>query len=180
MARWRKTLRANDGSEIAEVAVILPIVLLFLLAILWFGRAYNIYTAITYAAREGAKVAVVGTGPSCATCGASAPTAADVATRVGQVLQAARMDPAQVQSYTPSPVPTAGTCPGGMSTASSNNVTVYSNAQLNAASTNPPACGVVVSFQYPFSFFLPNSAPPYGRSAFSLLLKADVQMQEEN
>ena len=179
MARWLKALRANDGAEIAEFAVVLPLVVLFLFAILWFGRAYNIYTTITYAAREGAKVAVVGTGPSCATCNPAAPTALDVYTRVSQVLQASHIDPLKVQSYAPNPAPAAGGC-GGMTTTSSGGVTLYTNAQLNAVTSIPPACGVVVSFQYPFNFLLVNAVPPFGTNAFNLRLKAAAQMQEEN
>ena len=37
-------LRLGDesGAEIAEVAVVLPIVFMFLLGIVWFGRAFNL------------------------------------------------------------------------------------------------------------------------------------------
>jgi Flp pilus assembly protein TadG len=183
MARWQQALRANDGSEIAEVAVILPIVLAILFAILWFGRAYNIYSTITYAAREGAQAAVVGTVPSCATCGAPptpAVAAANAAARVNDVLKASHIDTSKMATYTPNPVPGAGNCAGGPNTNISGNVTVYSNVQLNPGSTGPPACGVVVSFQYPFSFFLLNPVPPYGGSALNLQLKAVAQMQGEN
>jgi hypothetical protein len=179
VVRWLKVLRGNDGAEIAEFAVVLPVLLLFLFAIMWFGRAYNIYTTVTFAAREGAKVAVVGTGPSCATCNAATPTAADVYPRVQEVLAASHIDATQIQAYAPSPAPSAGAC-GGMTTTNSNGVTLYNNAQLNEATSNPPACGVVVSFQYPFKFFLLNAAPPFGTNKFNLQLKAAAQMQEEN
>ncbi len=66
----RLKIHRDDGSEIAEVAVILPIVIMFLLAIFWFGRAFNIYSTITHAAREGAIVAVQ---QNCATCGGTLP-----------------------------------------------------------------------------------------------------------
>jgi len=177
---WKNTLTADEGAEIAEVAMILPLVLLFLFGILWFGRAYNIYTTVTYAAREGAKVAALGVNPGCATCSPTAPAASDVASRVAEVLQAAHMDSTQVATYAPNPVPSVG-CTGGITTATANNVTVYSNVQLNAATTTgPPACGVVVSFQYPFNFALLNPGPPFGKNAFTLNLKAAAQMQVEN
>jgi len=169
-------LQSDSGSEIAEVAVILPVVIMFLLAIMWFGRAFNIYSTITHAAREGAQVAVQ---QGCATCGGTVPGASDVQARVAQVLQAARIDPTRIQAYTPTPTPTLGNCPGpAVPSTSSGQVTLYSNVQLNPGTTGPPACGVVVSFKYPFQFFLP--VPPYGRSNFILDLKADAQMQGEN
>jgi hypothetical protein len=186
MAYWIKALRANDGAEIAEFAAVLPLVVLFLFAILWFGRAYNIYTTITYAAREGAKVAVVGNGASCATCGAPpgpVAAAAAAAARISEVLQASHIDPGQARVYSPNPFPTGGAC-GAMTTTSATMgagaVNVYTNAQLNAVTSIPPACGVVVSFQYPFNFLLVNAVPPFGTNAFNLRLKAAAQMQEEN
>lgn len=186
IARWPRALRANDGAEIAEFAVVLPVVVLFLFGILWFGRAYNIYTTITLAAREGAKVAVVGSAASCATCGAPpapAAAAAAAAARISDVLQASRIDPGQAQVYSPNPAPTGGLC-GTMTTTPATmglgTVNVYNNAQLNSGTSGPPACGTVVSFQYPFNFFLLNPAVGVGRNHFLLQLKAAAQMQEEN
>src|SRR5262249_56296548 len=50
------------GAELVEFAVVLPI-LLVVIAGLWdFGRAYRTYQAITNAAREGARLAVVPAG----------------------------------------------------------------------------------------------------------------------
>jgi hypothetical protein len=179
-----KGLRSTEASEIAEVAVILPIVFTLLLGIIFFARAYNIYSTITYAAREGAKVAVVGSGPTCATCGtppspAAAATAA--AARIGDVLQASRIDPSQARAYTPSPAPTGGNC-GAMTTSSpsvggTGVAKVYSNAQLNPGTPGTPACGVVVSFQYPFTFF---TLPFTSLDKQTVLLTAAVQMQGEN
>jgi len=173
---WRKLLFATQGSEVAEFSLVLPIVMMLLMAIIFFGRAYNVYTTITYAAREGASVAVVGTSPSCATCGAAVPTAAKVQIRIAEVLQASHIDATQIQSYVPTPAPVAGSC-GGMTTTSSNNVTLYRNAQLNAATSNPPACGVIVSFRYPFTFF---SVPFTSLDKQTIHLNAAAQMQGEN
>ncbi len=39
--------------EIAEAAIVLPLMFTMLLGIYWFGRAYNVYSTITHAAREG-------------------------------------------------------------------------------------------------------------------------------
>src|SRR5262245_43043267 len=84
----RFLVRDSCGAEIAETAIVMPLVFLFLLAIFWFGRAYNVYSTITYAAREGALTAA---RASCATCGNALPTPANVATRVASVLQASKL-----------------------------------------------------------------------------------------
>src|SRR2546426_912425 len=47
----------ESGAEIAEAAFVLPLVFMFLFGMVWFGRAFNIYTTITSAAREGARTA---------------------------------------------------------------------------------------------------------------------------
>jgi len=47
------------GTEIAEAALVLPLVFMLLLGIIWFGRAFDIYSTLSHAAREGARVAAV-------------------------------------------------------------------------------------------------------------------------
>jgi Flp pilus assembly protein TadG len=54
--------KSERGAELVEFALMLPI-LLVIIAGLWdFGRAYRAYQAITNAAREGARLAVVPAG----------------------------------------------------------------------------------------------------------------------
>ena len=43
----------TEGAEIAEAALVMPVVFIFLLGIIWFGRAFNIYSTITQAAQQG-------------------------------------------------------------------------------------------------------------------------------
>ena len=50
--------RETRGQEIAEAALVLPIVFMLMLGIFWFGQAFRIYGTITHAAREGARAAV--------------------------------------------------------------------------------------------------------------------------
>jgi Flp pilus assembly protein TadG len=175
LRRWKKLAGEAGGSQVAEFAVVLPIVAVLLFAILWFARAFNIYTTITYAAREGASLAVVGDTASCATCGSTTPTAADVQSRIAQVLQASHIDPNQIQAYAPTPAPTATGC-GGMTTTNSGGVTLYRNARLNPGTSGQPACGVVVSFRYPFTF---SNMPFMSIDKQTIYLKADAQMQGE-
>ena len=100
MRRWRDLARDASGAEIAETALVMPIMFMVLLAIFWFGRAYNVYSTITYAAREGAMTAA---RASCADCGNAPPLDTAVATRVSDVLRASKLDPNQIATYTQSP-----------------------------------------------------------------------------
>jgi hypothetical protein len=51
--------RGERGQALAEFALVLPLILFFIAGIVEFGRAWNIKQAITDAAREGARYAVV-------------------------------------------------------------------------------------------------------------------------
>jgi len=51
--------RGEWGQALAEFAIVLPLILFFLAAILEFARAWNIKQAVTDAAREGARYVVV-------------------------------------------------------------------------------------------------------------------------
>ena len=55
----RAMLRDERGQALAEFALILPLILLFIAGIVEMGRAWNIKQAVTDAAREGARYAVV-------------------------------------------------------------------------------------------------------------------------
>lgn len=77
------------GQELAEAALIVPIVLMLLIGTIWMGRAFNIYQTVCRAAREGAEAAVA---PSCATCGDARPSTAQVRTVVDNVLASASID----------------------------------------------------------------------------------------
>lgn len=159
MQRLARILRSGGAAEIAEAALVLPVVFLFVMGIVWFGRAFNIYSTITQAAERGA---VTAARPACATC--SAPTGGwnnfpgddAVDDAIFSVMKASSIDPTQIVaapsvSYTScsasSPAPL-----GGCTT--TNQITVCRSVVLNAT-TNPPQCGTVVSFLYPFKFFLP-------------------------
>src|SRR2546428_13030499 len=63
---FRKIATDCRGQEIAEAALVLPLVFMLLLGIVWFGRAFNIYATLNRAAREAALAAA---SPTCATCG---------------------------------------------------------------------------------------------------------------
>jgi len=56
----RSKLRNEKGASAVEFALVLPIFLMLVFGIFQFGIAFNNWIAITHAAREGARLAVVG------------------------------------------------------------------------------------------------------------------------
>lgn len=168
MRVWRK-LRDASGSVIAESALVLPLVFMFLLGIYWFGRAYNIYSTIYRAAQEGAAVAAKS---RCGSCGNAATTAASVRDAVNAVLQASSINPSGIQAHSL----TVTACTGlTLSTQSSGNVTIYRNVQLNNNS-NPEECGAIVTFSYPYQMYLPFTSLDRQR----ILMTATGEMRMED
>jgi Flp pilus assembly protein TadG len=162
-AAWRCFARDTRGSEIAEFAMIVPLLFMILIGIFWFGQAFRIYGTLTQASRAGARAAVA---PVCATCGATTPTQNAVAA-VKSAMAASHLNTAQLQplgSWTPPAL-----CPCGSASAScgtpvacqgTNNVCVQPNVQLSYPTTAPGGmgtCGTSVSmrYKYPFHFMIP-------------------------
>ena len=175
MRFWKQIAGETRGAEIAEAAIVLPLVFMLLLGIYWFGRAYNTYATITHAAREGARAA---TAQTCATCGNTALVESQVASRVAQALQASKLDPNRVTALQPNP--TLKDCETGApvvpACASSPAICFASNVRLNDPTIGPTACGVSVSFQYPYQFYLPFTS----LNGQLIQLKADVQTTGED
>lgn len=146
----------EDGAEILEAALVLPLVFMFLLGIVWFGRAFNIYSTITQAAQQGA---ITAARPTCATClnANFFPTDAVVDDKIVEVIQASRLDPNQILSPT-APDPPA--CGGGGCTSTTHNIRVCRSVILNppTGTTGPDQCGTTVSFQYPFKAYFPSTS----------------------
>lgn len=151
-----------DGAEIAEAALVLPFVFMLLLGIVWFGRAFNIYSTIQQAAQQGAITAARNT---CASCGDT--FSGNVNNAVTAVMQASNLDTTQIK-LPPNPPNCApgiacATCPlpfppGSCPTPTSANIYVCQNVQLNPVTSQPTQCGSVVSFQYPFQFYFPGTS----------------------
>jgi len=169
-----RRLVSTDGAEIAEAALVLPLVFMMLLGIVWFGRAFNIYATISQAAQQGA---ILAARPSCATCAAgnTFPTDASVAGAVKAVMQASNLDPTQI--INPGlPAPTLCANPPG-ACATNSNISICRNATLNTpVGTQTPQCGTVVSFQYPFKFYLPFTSLNLNQ----IVLTANAESRMEN
>ena len=158
---WRCSAGDTRGSEIAEFAVVVPLLFMFLMAIFWFGQAYSVYGTLTQASRAGARAAVA---PVCATCGTSTPTQNAVAA-VTSAMTASHLSTAQLQplvSWTPPALCKCGTncTPVGCDPLATINACVQPNVQLSSPATAPGGmgtCGTSVSmrYKYPFHFSIP-------------------------
>jgi Flp pilus assembly protein TadG len=148
------------GAELVEFALMLPI-LLVILAGLWdFGRAYRTYQAITNAAREGARLAVVPAGIN---------QTAAVQDRVKAYLNKSSLD---------------------TSFMTSGNINTYISLQANAPVTVNLPLGVTstvtvsrVSVNYPFSFLVFGPVirlwVPASTLGGSITLRTSVAMQNQ-
>ncbi len=180
-------LGSAEGVEIVEAALVLPLVFMLLLGIVWFGRAFNIYSTIQQAAQQGA---ITAARAPCATCtgGNSPQKTATVTGVISSVMQASNLDVTQIQLPPAPPTCGAGTPPqscgacapsppwppnGGCTPAG--NIYVCQNVQLNPTGT-PPQCGAVVSFQYPFQFYLPGTS----LNMSQIILSTQAQSRMEN
>ena len=146
----RRLADDTRGAEIAEAAAVLPLMFMILLGIFWFGQAFSIYGAITRAAQEGARA---GAAPYCTTCTAGSTSAATNAVNaVNKALTSSKLDPTLAQY--PSALPVLTSCGTSWASAST---TIYVQAPVLLEDTGAPSgvCGLSVSFQYPFQFWLP-------------------------
>jgi hypothetical protein len=178
------------GSEVAEAALVLPLMFMILLGIFWFGQAFRIYGTLTHAAREGARA---GVAPACSTCTSLTATqsAQNAYNAVQNALLAAKLDPGQLQM----PATTPSLCRCGSSSSScgssvscnpivaAKNVCVQENVQLSYSSLNGAgSCGTSVSFRYkyPYHFYLPCTPQPCtSLDLRNLTLPAQAEMRIE-
>ena len=193
-SRFGRLVRDKRGNELAEFAVVIPVLLMVLIGMYWFGRAYNIYETITRAAREGARY---GATPVCALCGNSCGNGTDIAgfpctsavvtNTIIPSLQAAHLDPGQILPINGSGTnpPSLNSCfrganqPAGCRAAGpacsiSNNVWVCHCVDMNTGG-DPPECGTWVGFKYPFAFPFPFT----GLDRLTIQIPTTVQMREE-
>ena len=192
---WYGAARDSRGSEIAETAMILPLFFMIFLGIFWFGQGFRIYGTMTRAAREGARAAVA---PACTTCAGSHDPSANAWTAVQSAMQAAHVDPTQLQPTTPlglcacsssASTTSCGAAPVACDSSQTNicvqgvahpngnsKPAVEDNVELSAPGLGGAGeCGVSVSFQYPYKFWLPFSS----LNNQTVNLRAQAQMRAE-
>jgi Flp pilus assembly protein TadG len=197
---WIRSTCSSRAEELAETAMILPLLFMILIGIYWFGQAFRIYGTITNAARDGARAAV---DPACATCAGVDPST-NAWTVIQSDLNAAHINPTLLQQPTPPPTLCACT-PGGSASGCSTTTVGCDGSQGNIcvqgvthtgannnvneglvqlSSTVAPSgltsggageCGISVSFQYPFQFWLPFTS----LGGQSVKIRAQAQMRAE-
>ncbi len=156
----------------------LPIAFMILLAIYWFGRAFNIYGTINHAAREGAQISIAQT---CADC-----TPGNAAPAYGNDCHAGDASTASFAHR-----PDANPCDRGAGLygllgRNSGMLELKQYLDMHECSDGPapansppssgtPACGTTVDFQYPYQMVLPFTS--ISNQAFKL--PAHVQMRSE-
>jgi TadE-like protein len=145
----------QKGAELVEMALVLPILLMLLLGIIAFGRAYDVYQTITRAAREGARQAVLTGCATCANPTTIPPSATIQSSYVNPAMQAANLDPTN-SVYT--------------STYKEQYVTLDPN------DPTPYICGIQISFKYPYTLTLPFTSLNFT----TLNIPTAVQMRLEN
>jgi Flp pilus assembly protein TadG len=190
----RKFARNDEGEEIAEAAMVLPLLFLILIAIFWFGQAFRIYTTITQAARQGARAAVA---PVCATCSSSGfSSTTNAINAVSSALTTSNLNTSQLVPLGDWTPPTL--CPCGSTSITScsssvlcasdptnSNVCVQPNVQLSfPAQGGAGECGTSVSFQYryPYTFTVPcwpQPCTPLDLSKFTIPAQAQMRLETE-
>ena len=146
----------DSGAEIFEFAIVAPILLMLLIGIVWVGRAYNVYSTITRAAREGARYAVLPNSVALGNAPADIPTASCSTNTntyndyIVPALKADNLDPNNVKSY------------------------CQKAAWLGA--TYPQQCGVMISFSYQVQLAIPFTS----LNATTINIPIQAQMRFEN
>jgi len=147
-------MRRNErGATIVEAALVIPILLMFIIGILEFGRAYNEYQVVTNAAREAARYAVA---PSAGSSGQLPGTSA---------VQQVATDWLNSAGVTPSSAPAVTT-----------NVPCGSFTNPVTGNTITETC-TTVSVTAPFSFLAPQLL--FGSNGPTVNLSSTATMREE-
>jgi TadE-like protein len=147
---------AELGAEIFEFALVAPLLLMLLIGIFWIGRAYNVYSTITRAAREGARYAVL---PSSVAAGNVPPDALSASCSTN------------TNTYNNFIVP-ALTADG----LDPQNVKSYCQKAVFLQNTYPQQCGVSISFLYRVQLAIPFTS----LNATTINIPANAQMRLEN
>ena len=195
--KWPRAIIGTEGQEIAEAALVLPIIFFVLVAIFWFGRAFNISGSLERAAKEGALAA---TRPTCATCGNAFNSNQAIADAVQSVLSADSINASSLQAYAPPFVCTMTPAPTCTTTVTSSGgqtfkLQICSDAPLSCGAgagpgcgtAAPPACGTSpvlgtrIAIAYRYDLLRLSYASPGNLSALpSVTLPAVAQTLPEN
>jgi Flp pilus assembly protein TadG len=183
--------RDTRGEEVAEAAVVLPLLFMLVMAIYWFGQAFMIYGTLASAARAGARAAVT---PVCATCGTAATGPAQNAqTAIQNTMTAAHLNSNLLEATGTWTAPTQCACHSGATSTSSctstsvpcdgtvSNVCVQENVQLSFPTEGAMGtCGTSVSMMYQnkgYKFSIPFTNLNLGNIQFPAQAQMRVETQ---
>src|SRR5450755_4321380 len=96
----RRRRRREEGQTLVEFALVLPVLLLVLLAILKFGLMFNHYLTLTDAVRAGARQLALGRGSATNPCTAAEQQAANSAGSLNLVVGGADSSFQPAESFT--------------------------------------------------------------------------------
>lgn len=175
----RSASHDDAGQEIVEAAFVLPILFLMMLAIFWFGRAFNINSTLDRAAREGIKTA---SRASCATCGNAFQTDSQVVAQITAVLNADNLQIGSVQAYSPAFACTATPAP---SCTTAQNVQMCRGVPLTCGDVacqtpTPAACGANPKLGVRVSFAYQTASPLNIAHLPAIVMHASAQSEAEN
>jgi Flp pilus assembly protein TadG len=175
----RSASHDDAGQEIVEAAFVLPILFLILLAIFWFGRAFNIRSTLDRGAREGVKTA---SRRSCATCGNALQTDSQVVAQITAVLNADRLQIGSVQAYSSAFACTATPPP---SCTTLQNVEICRGVPVTCGDAacqtpTPAACGTNPKLGVRVSFAYQTSSPLNIAHLPPIVMHASAQSEAEN
>jgi TadE-like protein len=182
---WFRFVAKTYGAEIAELAIVMPLVFTLILGIYSFGRAYNIYSTVTRAAQDAARLAAT---PVCANCSQPScpgpptqfPCDATVTQLIADELRSSNLDPNQVSELAlttrggcPPPAGTTTTCTAPALPGTTAKVDICRDVVFNSSGTTR-ACGTTVSFQYQYEFV---PVPFIRMNSFGIPARAQVRTE---
>jgi TadE-like protein len=177
MGRLRLYRRREAGNEIVEMALVLPILFLVLLAIFWFGMAFYAMSTAQRAAKQAIAEAA---RPTCATCGNDFSSRRQVVSAVQQSLQTGHLNIANIVSTS---LPFACQATPAPSCNTSQGIQICDGVPLNCGTApcqDPPAaCGndAMLGMRVSFGYRL-NSPVPLGNWS-SITIPASAQSPAE-
>ncbi len=154
MRRAWKWLSQDHGAQIAEFAAVIPMLIVMIFGVLWFGRAFNIYTTVNHAVRAAAQAAAL---HQCVTCAGGSPVDIE-ATVVDPILSASHLDPGQKGDFGIDPV-------------------------VISSTTTPNITGFRAHMSYPYQFKLNGISccpPAITPVTLGVTITAQAQSKEEN
>lgn len=145
--RILRTAARTEGAQLVELALALPLLLVFVVGIIQFGGAFNLKQKEANAAREGARV-MVSNDLSSTTCTSGYCSVQAAASAVANYMTNASFDSSCID-------PTAPSTTGPPTwTYSCNGITISINNQYPYTdSAGNPETGTQVTVTYPFTWF---------------------------